>query len=208
MPLSIFSSARSISRCAHLPQLKTFGLAVFCFFFAFPQTVLRAIWELLYTSSNQHYWSGNWPSSLRSHRGNIKWCHILWKKMGCIPPPRFQMVAQWMPACAAGFWQSWRLTVWLAHFSFHWLCVLLMATCLCLDRNGRETGHRVQAEFNVASSSRRLGPYENFRIASQGIFHGLYSCVGRCKKSVTHMRMYEHCKPGLLRQSSDLIEAH
>lgn len=46
--------------------------------------------------------------------------------MGCIPPPRFQMVAQWMPACAAGFWQSWRLTVWLAHFSFHWLCVLLV----------------------------------------------------------------------------------
>ena len=35
--------------------------------------------------------------------------------------------------------------------------------------------------------------------------HGLYSCVGRCKKSVNHMRMYERCGPGLLRRLSGTL---
>lgn len=41
--------------------------------------MLVAISGCLYTSSNQLYWSGNWPSSLSSHPQNAKRCHILWK---------------------------------------------------------------------------------------------------------------------------------
>lgn len=40
------------------------------------------------------------------------------KELGCIPPLEVQMVTESMPAYAAGFWQSWRLTVLLAHFLF------------------------------------------------------------------------------------------
>ena len=89
------------------------------FYFAPPllshklESVLVAISGWLNTSSK---WQLTQKLGIPSRKSQLMPYPV--QEWGCIPPAEVQMVRESVPVCAAGFWQSQRLTVLLAHFRF------------------------------------------------------------------------------------------
>lgn len=117
MPLLIFSYACSISCCAHLPQPETL-LALLCYCFHISRNradgYFRAFVHLFKSALVGWQLTKQFVFPSREHQ----MMPYPVQELGCILPLEVQMVAESVPACAAGSWQIWWLTVWLAHFSF------------------------------------------------------------------------------------------